>query len=156
MDKQLQNLYDSEINCKLSWTWDEGVNWYLGDNQNGWKDQGYALTMREAISALYKAATKCYPNSTFTRNFQIASKKEKSIELLYKYSLIPDEVVETVRLGLSATTHTANSHNCEDWPIGEGCTGCRGDELREKALYELDTKLIEAAPRVREILKSIK
>lgn len=35
---------------------------------------------------------------------------------------------------LSAPTHEANDHNCQDWPPGAGCAGCRGDELRAEAL----------------------
>ncbi len=72
--ERLQALYDSEINCKLAWFWDGGINWYLGDELNGYKAQGYSLTLREAVSDLSQAAIKQYPNSTFTKNFRFQGK----------------------------------------------------------------------------------
>lgn len=35
---------------------------------------------------------------------------------------------------LRAPTHAINDFNCEDWPIGEGCRGCKGDEKRAEAI----------------------
>lgn len=58
-----------------------------------------------------------------------------------KWWLISDDDVKNIRDGLSASTHGANDYNCEDWPIGEGCRGCKGDELRDRAIYTLDTGL---------------
>jgi len=52
-----------------------------------------------------------------------------------KWWLISDEDVQEIRNALTAPTHTANDYNCENWPIGQGCRGCDGDELREKAVH---------------------
>ena len=54
-----------------------------------------------------------------------------------KWWLISDEARQIVEQALMASTHEANSYNCQDWPPGEGCSGCDGDELREKARHEL-------------------
>lgn len=62
LDK-LQKLYDSEINCKIEWFWDTGVEWYLGDEMNGWKKDGRVDTVTEAIDALWNAAKEKYPNA---------------------------------------------------------------------------------------------
>jgi hypothetical protein len=55
-----------------------------------------------------------------------------------------DERLEEVKrllaramVALAAPTHEANDYNCEDWPIGEGCRGCDGDEQRELARAEI-------------------
>ena len=58
-----------------------------------------------------------------------------------KFWLISDEDVKVIGAGLNAITHEANDYNCQDWPIGEGCCGCQGDELREKARYAFDMGL---------------
>lgn len=39
--------------------------------------------------------------------------------------------------GLRAPTHAANDHNCEDWPPGQGCRGCDGNELRKAVASEI-------------------
>ncbi len=43
-----QRLHDSEINASLSWFYDDGFKWELGDNVNGWTTDGRASTAREA------------------------------------------------------------------------------------------------------------
>jgi hypothetical protein len=58
-----------------------------------------------------------------------------------KWWLIADDDVKIIREALGAPTHTINDYNCEDWPIGAGCAGCKGDEERERAIYVLDTGL---------------
>ena len=49
------------------------------------------------------------------------------------------------RMGLEAPTHAANDYNCEDWPIGEGCRGCDGNELRAAIVKEIDALMNEEA-----------
>ena len=61
----LQRLYDSEINCSISWLWDGGIDWKLGDALNGWKAQGSARTVADAVQQLAEAACPAYPESTF-------------------------------------------------------------------------------------------
>jgi len=58
-----------------------------------------------------------------------------------KWWLISQEDMATIRTGLEADTHKPNDYNCEDWPPGSGCDGCKGDTLRAQALYILDTVL---------------
>ncbi len=58
-----------------------------------------------------------------------------------KYWLIADSSVEEIKEGLMANTHAVNDYNCEDWPPGDGCVGCRGDESRRSALHALESGL---------------
>lgn len=58
-----------------------------------------------------------------------------------KWWLISGEDVQVIRAALNAPTHRANDFNCEDWPIGDGCAGCRGDKERDEAVHTLDTGL---------------
>ncbi len=55
--------------------------------------------------------------------------------------LIRGEDAQAIRDALSDSTHEANDYNCQDWPIGEGCAGCRGDKARESAVHILDIGL---------------
>ena len=60
---KLQVLYDSEINCCISWMWDSGIEWKLGDDMNGFKDKGNCETIEEAAKEIWEAAKKRYPKA---------------------------------------------------------------------------------------------
>lgn len=62
-------------------------------------------------------------------------------EMEMQWWLISKEDADRIRQGLLAPTHEANDYNCEDWPPGSGCKGCKGDHLREEALHALDSGL---------------
>ena len=68
MSDILQELYDSEINFKISTFWDAGFDWQLGDEMNGWKANGIANTFAGAAIALESAALLYFPDSSFTQN----------------------------------------------------------------------------------------
>ena len=51
------------------------------------------------------------------------------------------EALEKAKDALNASTHEANDYNCQDWPPGEGCRGCDGDELREQAVKQIESVL---------------
>jgi hypothetical protein len=61
----LQRLHDSEINAQISWFYDDGFRWELGDNLNGWTTDSRALTAKAAISALAETAFAKFPRSGF-------------------------------------------------------------------------------------------
>ena len=53
--------------------------------------------------------------------------------------LIHDKTVKIIREGLQAVTHLADDFNCPD--RNDGCSGCEGDALRQRALYCVETGL---------------
>jgi hypothetical protein len=61
----LQRLYDSEINASITWMYDAGFDWKLGDDANGWKAQGTGRTIEDAARQLASAAMTTYPASEF-------------------------------------------------------------------------------------------
>lgn len=63
----LQELYDSEINWSISTFWDDGFDWKLGDDLNGWKAEGTGCAFEDAVIAIAEAAVQHYPNSVFAR-----------------------------------------------------------------------------------------
>ena len=62
---ELQRMYDSEINFRIDTLWDGGFHWYLGDEMNGYKKDGYTLTLGEAVAKLCLAAHSEYPDSRY-------------------------------------------------------------------------------------------
>lgn len=62
---RLQEMYDSEINFRLECFWDGGFSWYLGDEMNGFKEEGHTLTLAEAVAELSLAARRYYPKSLY-------------------------------------------------------------------------------------------
>jgi len=66
----LQALYDSEINFELSTFWDNGFEWKLGDNWNGFKATGNCETLAEAVQQLKEAAIEHFPTSVFTQKIR--------------------------------------------------------------------------------------
>ena len=57
------------------------------------------------------------------------------------------EVAEVLAEGCRACTHEANDYNCQDWPPGNGCSGCDGDEKRKAALARFDALVDEDADK---------
>jgi hypothetical protein len=71
----LQRLYNSEINARIEWVWDGGVEWSLGDEYRGWKATGREAAIALAAVALAKAAAQNYPKSEFARWWKSMSDK---------------------------------------------------------------------------------
>lgn len=62
----LQRLYDSEINCRLEWLWQNGFDWELLDGDRNTKRWGTADTMEAAALAMATAAAADFPDSQFS------------------------------------------------------------------------------------------
>ena len=65
----LQHIYDSEINIEISWFWDGGINWKIGDESNGFKASNFRdiYDIDTATKDLCDKIIKIYPNSEFTK-----------------------------------------------------------------------------------------
>jgi hypothetical protein len=61
----LDRLHASEINGEVSWLYDIGFRWRLGDDINGWVLEGADATATAAIRALAEAAFTERPKSAF-------------------------------------------------------------------------------------------
>jgi hypothetical protein len=59
---ELQKIYDSEINVRISWLWDGGIDLWLGDEVNGY-------VAEETVSAASEIARPGFrkPSRTSTR-----------------------------------------------------------------------------------------
>jgi hypothetical protein len=65
----LDDLYASEINVKISWLWDGGIDVMLGDELNGYKAEGKVSTFADAAVWLRDQACQHYPDSGFASKY---------------------------------------------------------------------------------------
>lgn len=61
----LKELYNSEINYKISTFWDVGCEIKLGDEKNGYQWEGVFEDVEVGILELLRQAKKYYPESSF-------------------------------------------------------------------------------------------
>ena len=52
---ELQKIYDSEINVRIGWFWDGGIEVRLGDEVNGFLAEEYVQSVVEIIPCLQEA-----------------------------------------------------------------------------------------------------
>jgi hypothetical protein len=61
---ELQKIYDSEINVRISWFWDCGIDVWLGDEMNGYVAEETVADAAEIAPWLQEAVPHFYPAST--------------------------------------------------------------------------------------------
>ena len=62
---ELQKIYDSEINVRISWLWDGGIDVRLGDDMNGYLAEENVRSMSEILPWLQEAIAHFYPHSAY-------------------------------------------------------------------------------------------
>jgi hypothetical protein len=65
---ELQRIYDSEINIRIGWLWDGGIDVYLGDDTNGYIAQENVPSAAEILPWLQVAIAHFYPKSTYAQS----------------------------------------------------------------------------------------
>jgi hypothetical protein len=65
---ELQKIYDSEINVRIGWFWDGGIEIRLGDDMNGYLAEETVRTVAEIAPWLQEAITHFYPGSSYARS----------------------------------------------------------------------------------------
>ena len=63
----LEKLYASEINARISWVWDTGFAWELGDDWNNFTAKGSEASLSETVMHLGQEAARKFPESQFGR-----------------------------------------------------------------------------------------
>lgn len=61
----IPDLYASEINARIEWFWDGGYDVAIGDDMNGWRENGHIIGWVEALLWLEAAACRHFPESEF-------------------------------------------------------------------------------------------
>jgi hypothetical protein len=63
---ELQKIYDSEINVRISWLWDGGVDIRLGDNMNGYLAEENVRAIADIVPWFQEAIAHFYPESSYS------------------------------------------------------------------------------------------
>jgi hypothetical protein len=63
---ELQKIYDSEINVRIGWFSDNGIDVRLGDDMNEYLAEANVASVTEIVPWLKEAAAHFYPTSTYT------------------------------------------------------------------------------------------
>jgi hypothetical protein len=64
---ELQKIYDSEINVRIGWLWDGGIETRLGDDMNGYLAEETVRTVAEIVPWLQEAIAHFSPESSYAR-----------------------------------------------------------------------------------------
>jgi hypothetical protein len=82
LDTELQRIYDSEINVRISWFYDGGIDILLGDGLNGYLAEENVCAMAEIIPWLQEAIAHFYPTSTYAHSLP-AELRERAATRLF-------------------------------------------------------------------------
>ena len=72
MTTELQKIYDSEINVRISWLWDCGIDVWLGNDIGGYVAQENVQSAVEILPWLQEAIARFYPKSSYARTLDTA------------------------------------------------------------------------------------
>ena len=89
---ELQKIYDSEINVRISWFWDAGFTVQLGDTMNGFLAEETVASAAEILPWLQAAIAHFYPDSDYTRGLD-PDTRERSAKATFR----PPRVGASVR-----------------------------------------------------------
>lgn len=68
LSSELQKIYDSEINVRIGWLWDSGIEVRLGDEANGFLAEENVGSLAEIIPWLQEAIAHFYPTSSYAES----------------------------------------------------------------------------------------
>lgn len=70
MEKELQKIYDSEINFEISCFWDSRFKVRLGDPYNGWIDEDVFVSLDEVVGVLREMIFEHLPDSGYAKKYK--------------------------------------------------------------------------------------
>jgi len=70
LSAELQKIYDSEINLRISWLWDGGIDVRLGDEMYGYLAEENVRSVSEIIPWLQETIAHFLPASTYAASLE--------------------------------------------------------------------------------------
>lgn len=67
LEAELQKIYDSEINIRIGWMWDAGIEVALGDEVNGFVAAETVKSAADVLLWFQEAIAHFYPDSDYAR-----------------------------------------------------------------------------------------
>jgi hypothetical protein len=89
--EELQRIYDSEINVRISWLWDGGIDVRLGDDVNGYLAEETVQSIAEIVPWLQEAISHFYPVSPYAKSLDPAT-RERAGHRLFRMPKVGFEV----------------------------------------------------------------
>jgi hypothetical protein len=89
---ELQKIYDSEINVRISWLWDGRIDVMLGDEVNGYEAAENVQSITDVVPWLQEAIAHFYPDSTYARSLG-ADVRERAVKRLFRPPEIGAQVI---------------------------------------------------------------
>ena len=80
---ELQQIYDSEINIRISWFWDAGIEVRLGDERNGFLAEESVRSTAEIVPWLQEAIAHFYPTSAYAASLS-SEIRERAAKRLFR------------------------------------------------------------------------
>jgi hypothetical protein len=78
---ELQKIYDSEINVRISWLWDCGIDVWLGDEVNGYVAEENLAATADIAPWLQEAIAHFYPTSTYAASLSPEIRERGAVRL---------------------------------------------------------------------------
>jgi hypothetical protein len=80
---ELQKIYDSEINVRIGWLWDGGIEVRLGDELGGFLAEEVVPSVADIAAWLQEAIAHFYPGSTYAKGLS-PQVRERSAKRLFR------------------------------------------------------------------------
>jgi hypothetical protein len=81
---ELQKIYDSEINIRIGWLWDAGIEVSLGDEFNGVLAEETVTSTADILPWLQEAIAHFYPASTYAASLSADVRQRGSKRLFQR------------------------------------------------------------------------
>ncbi len=81
LERELERIYDNEINVRISWLWDGGIDVWLGDELNDYLAQENVSSFEAVVPWLQEAIAHFYPASLYAKSLepQIRERAERRV-----------------------------------------------------------------------------
>lgn len=79
---ELQEIYDSEINVRIGWMWDGGIEVRLGDEMNDFLAEDLVPRVADVVVWLQEAIAHFFPASTYAKSLS-SEVRERSASRLF-------------------------------------------------------------------------
>jgi hypothetical protein len=83
LEHELQRIYESEINARISWLWDGGIDVRLGDEMNGYLAEENVAFVGEIVPWLQEAIAHFYPHSRYAKSLDPQT-SERALRRLFR------------------------------------------------------------------------
>src|SRR5438093_9420229 len=88
---ELQKIYDSEIDIRISWLWDGGIDLWLGNDIGGYLAHEGVRSTAEILPWLQESIAHFYPESPYAESLDPAI-KERAAKRLFQPPKIGAEI----------------------------------------------------------------